>query len=177
MLLTSLVLAGVNDQDEAGYLSAEEIALLDLDGCEVAVLSACETGLGRQAGWQGVQGLQRGFHQAGARHVLASLWSVSDPATSVLMEQFYRQLWDNKQSPLQALRQAQLYVLKHPERVQERTKVLREMLVKRGISEEALISRGIGRKALILPPGTDKGKRSPVAWWAPWVVSGRPAGR
>src|SRR5207302_9731842 len=104
MLLCSLVLAGVNDTGEAGYLSAEEIALLDLEGCELAVLSACETALGRQAGWQGVQGLQRGFHQAGARHVLASLWSVSDPATSVLMEEFYHLLWQKQSTPLEALR-------------------------------------------------------------------------
>src|SRR5262249_52276071 len=93
MLLASLVLAGVNDKGEEGYLSAEEIALVELTGCELAVLSACETALGRQAGWQGVQGLQKGFHQAGARHVLASLWSVSDPATSALMEHFYARLW------------------------------------------------------------------------------------
>jgi CHAT domain-containing protein len=174
MLLASLVLAGVNDKGEEGYLSAEEIALVDLTGCELAVLSACETALGRQAGWQGVQGLQKGFHQAGARHVLASLWSVSDPATSVLMDHFYQQLWGRKQTPGQALRQAQLFVLMHPERVRERTKELRKLLMKRGVTEEVLAARGVGKNAMALPAGAEK-KHSPVAWWAPWVLSGVPA--
>jgi CHAT domain-containing protein/tetratricopeptide (TPR) repeat protein len=174
MLLASLVLAGVNDKGEEGYLSAEEIALQDLTGCELAVLSACETALGRQAGWQGVQGLQRGFHQAGARHVLASLWSVSDPATSVLMERFYRRLWEKQESPMQALREAQLFVLKNPGRVLARAGELRKDLLERGVAEEALAARGIGKRSATLPAGA-AGKRSPVAWWAPWVLSGVPA--
>jgi CHAT domain-containing protein len=93
-----------------------------------------------------------------------------------LMEQFYEQLWTKKQSPLQALRQAQLFVLKNPARVQERTKDLRDLLVKRGIAEEVLAARGIGKQAEFLPGGgkTQRERRSPVAWWAAWVVSGRP---
>jgi CHAT domain-containing protein/Tfp pilus assembly protein PilF len=173
MLLTSLVLAGVNEQGEEGYLSAEEIALQDLSGCELAVLSACETGVGRQAGWQGVQGLQRGFHQAGARHVLASLWSVSDPATSLLMERFYANLWQKDLPPAQALRQAQLFVLKNPDSVRQRSRVLLADVRKRGL--DVALLRGVGKKAVALPtvdkPGTP---RSPVAWWAPWVLSGAP---
>jgi tetratricopeptide (TPR) repeat protein/CHAT domain-containing protein len=176
MLLCSLVLAGVNDTGEPGYLSAEEIALLDLTGCELGVLSACDTGLGQQAGWQGVQGLQRGFHQAGARHVLASLWSVSDPATSVLMEEFYRHLWEKKLPPVQALRQAQLFVLRHPERVLQRDRELVKRLADSKTSPTLLAQRGIGRKAKQGIPRPGVGKRSPVAWWAPWVLSGN-AGR
>jgi hypothetical protein len=57
------------------------------------------------------------------------------------MEHFYEQLWDKKQPPLQVLRQAQLFVLKNPARVQERTKKLRDLLIKRGISEEVLAAR------------------------------------
>src|SRR4029077_316668 len=121
-----------------GYLSAEEIALLDLSGCELAVLSACETAAGRQAGWQGVQGLQRGFHQAGAKHVMASLWSVSDPATSVLMEEFYRLLWQKQLPPLQALRQAQLFVLRTPHKVTQPDRELARRLKDAGHGEAAL---------------------------------------
>jgi CHAT domain-containing protein len=174
MVLTGLVLAGCNRAGADGLLTAEEIAGLDLRGCDLVVLSACETGLGKLAGWQGVQGLQRAFHEAGAGSLVASLWSVSDAATSVLMEHFYRHLWEKKQPPLQALRQAQLFVLKHPQRVQERAAELHALLVKR-VSEEALTWRGIGRKALALPAGSGKVKRSPVAWWAAWVLSGVPA--
>ena len=73
----------------AGLMTAEEVGGLDLKGCELAVLSACETGLGRTAGGEGVLGLQRAFHQAGCRTVVASLWRVDDAATSALMSRFY----------------------------------------------------------------------------------------
>jgi CHAT domain-containing protein/tetratricopeptide (TPR) repeat protein len=174
MLLCRLVLAGVNDKGEEGYLSAEEIALLDLSGCELAVLSACETSAGRQAGWQGIQGLQRGFHQAGARHVLASLWSISDPATSVLMEEFYRLLWAKKLSPLQALRQAQLFVLRNPGKVEDRARQLWKQLQGKQATKAGLAKRGIGDAAegIERPGGA---AQSPVAWWAPWLLSGAPA--
>jgi CHAT domain-containing protein/Tfp pilus assembly protein PilF len=175
MLTAGLVLAGANRGEGESILTAEEISGLDLRGCELAVLSACETALGKQEGYQGVMGLQRAFHDAGVQNLVASLWSVSDPATSVLMEHFYEQLWDKKQSPPQALRQAQLFVLHHPAVVQQRANELRTLLVKRGIAEDVLAARGIGKKALLLPAGSGKEKRSPVAWWAPWILSGMPA--
>ena len=98
----------------AGLMTAEEVSGLDLTGCELAVLSACETGLGRTAGGEGVLGLQRGFHQAGCRTVVASLWKVDDEATRALMERFYTNLWTQKLPVLEALRQAQLSVLDDP---------------------------------------------------------------
>jgi hypothetical protein len=112
-----------------------------------------------------VQGLQRGFHEAGVRNVVSSLWSVSDAATSVLMEEMYRQLWQKKLPAIAALRQAQLFVLKNPQRVVERARELHELLVKRGVSEEVLQSRGISKKAGTLPKEfkTGKRKRSPTA--------------
>jgi tetratricopeptide (TPR) repeat protein len=174
LVRTGLVLAGANRVGRAATLTAEEIAGLDLRGCELAVLSACETALGRLTYGQGVQGLPRAFHEAGVKNVLTSLWSVSDAATSVLMEHFYTQLWEKGQSPLQAMRRAQLFVLKNPWRVHKRAAELRERLVKRGVREEVLAARGIGRKAGLLPAGSSNAKRSPVAWWAPWVLSGVP---
>jgi hypothetical protein len=67
---------------------------------------------------QGVLGLQRAFHAAGARTTVCSLWSVHDAATSVLMEEFYKRLWaKQKLSKLEALRQAQRFVLDNPEAV------------------------------------------------------------
>jgi CHAT domain-containing protein len=176
LLVSGLVLAGGNEDTEGGRLTAEEVAGQDLGGVRLAALSACETALGRQAGWQGVQGLQRAFHEAGARNLLASLWSVSDPATSVLMEQFYSRLWQKKLAPPEALRQAQLFVLNQPARVRQRARELHDSLAKRGFPEEALQARGLGKKAVAMSPGGAKGpKRSPVAWWGPWVLSGVPA--
>jgi CHAT domain-containing protein len=115
-LLSGLVLAGANrpagpDQDD-GILTGVEVAVLDLSKVELAVLSACETGLGESAGGEGLLGLQRAFQVAGARSVVASLWKVDDKATRSLMERFYDNLWSKKLSKLEALRQAQLWMLR-----------------------------------------------------------------
>jgi CHAT domain-containing protein/tetratricopeptide (TPR) repeat protein len=99
----------------AGLMTAEEVSAIDLRGCELVVLSACETGLGRTAGGEGVLGLQRAFHQAGARTVVASLWKVDDEATRVLMTRFYANLWEKRLTPLESLRQAQLSILDDPD--------------------------------------------------------------
>ena len=72
-------------------LTAREIAQLDFRGLSLAVLSACQTGLG-ELKEDGVFGLQRGFKKAGARTLLMSLWSVDDEATQVMMSHFYRAL-------------------------------------------------------------------------------------
>ncbi len=103
-----------------GILTAEEIQALDLRDCDLVVLSACETGLGRLEAGQGVLGMQRAFQAAGGRAVVASLWKVDDAATAVLMERFYANLWTKKLPKLEALRQAQLDILKDPSLVDAR---------------------------------------------------------
>lgn len=115
-LLSGLVLAGANrpaapDRDD-GILTALEVEALDLSGVELATLSACETGLGETAGGEGLLGLQRAFQVAGARSVVASLWQVDDKATRDLLIRFYENLWKKKLPRLEALRQAQLWMLK-----------------------------------------------------------------
>ncbi len=57
-------------------------------------------------------GLRRSFRQAGARTVISSLWQVRDDSTQELMERFYENLWLKKRGTLEALRQAQLWMLK-----------------------------------------------------------------
>ena len=100
-------------QGDGGILTAEAIAGLDLRKLDLVVLSACETGLGDVAGGEGVMGLTRAFHIAAARSVVASLWQVNDAATKALMAEFYRNLWERNLSKLEALRQAQLTMLRH----------------------------------------------------------------
>jgi CHAT domain-containing protein len=172
LLLSGLVLSGANQHPENGILTALEVSNLDLRGCELVVLSACETGLGTIESGEGLLGLQRAFHLAGARTVVASLWSVSDPATSVLMEQFYKNLWSEKPlSRLEALRRAQLFVLKHPEAVKERARELRTLITRagRGSVEEL---RGKGKEVELAEPGVPATGLSHPAWWAPFVLSG-----
>ena len=86
LLLSGLFLAGANrrgeiaakDDGEDGVLTAFEVSSLDLTGCDLVVLSACETGLGEPEAGEGVYGLRRAFHMAGARSVVSALWEVSD---------------------------------------------------------------------------------------------------
>jgi tetratricopeptide (TPR) repeat protein len=122
-VLSGLVLAGANrppdrdnygvPQGDGGILTAEAIAQLPLAQQELVVLSACETGLGDVAGGEGVFGLQRAFHQAGAHTVVASLWKVDDDLTRPLMARFYDNLWQKGMGRLEALREAQLWMVKH----------------------------------------------------------------
>jgi CHAT domain-containing protein len=116
-LLSGLVLAGANHPQpggDDGYLTAEEVATLDLRGVELCVLSACETGLGEVAGGEGLLGLQRAFQLAGSHAVVASLWRVPDQATRHLMERFYSNLWgrEPRMTKIEALRDAQLWMLR-----------------------------------------------------------------
>lgn len=75
-----------------GILRSDEISIMDLSGCELVVLSACQTGLGYNHVSEGVYGLQRAFKLAGAKRILMSLWDVSDFHTSLLMESLYKHL-------------------------------------------------------------------------------------
>jgi CHAT domain-containing protein len=69
-----------------------------LNNTELAVLSACETGLGDVKGSEGVFGLQRAFKMAGVKYLLMSLWSVNDEIANLFMQQFYENWLTNKTS-------------------------------------------------------------------------------
>ena len=120
-LLSGLAFAGANREPVSGegdgILTAQEIAFLPLESVDMAILSACETGLGEVAGGEGLIGIQRAFQVAGVRTTVASLWKVDDQATRKLMELFYTNLLEKKMSRLDALREAQLHILNHPESV------------------------------------------------------------
>lgn len=86
-----------------GVVSAAELAAWDLSSCELAVLSACESGLGLAATGQGLASLAKALHLAGAADVVLSLWKVDDGATRELMERFYAYLWREGLAPHAAL--------------------------------------------------------------------------
>lgn len=111
---TGLLLAGAentlrNDtinEAENGILFAAEVQELPLLGCQLVVLSACETGLGELQNGEGVYGLQRAFMEAGAEAVIMSLWRVDDQATQKLMQLFYSFYIREKQDKAGAFRRA-----------------------------------------------------------------------
>jgi CHAT domain-containing protein len=98
-------------QMEDGLLTGLEASLLNLQGTELVILSACESGAGEVKIGEGVMSLRRAFRIAGAQTVLASHWKVSDKATSQLMTEFMRR-WQAGEPRAQALRQAQLTLLR-----------------------------------------------------------------
>jgi len=107
--LSALVLSLLDEQGrpQDGFLRAHEIYNLNLPA-DLVVLSACQTGLGKEVKGEGLVGLTRGFMYAGAARVMVSLWSVNDKATAELMTRFYQRMLDQGQSPAAALRAAQV---------------------------------------------------------------------
>jgi CHAT domain-containing protein/tetratricopeptide (TPR) repeat protein len=161
MVMTGLVFAGANQPGTPGrgVVTGEALVNLNLSGLELAVLSACETGLGDVADGEGTFGLQRAFHLAGTRDVVASLWKVSDQATAALMALFYQNLWQKDSPPIEALRQAQLEIYRHPDQIPELAKGFRGKFVEvTGSGDEAV------------KPGRD-GKAHPRLW-AAFTLSG-----
>jgi CHAT domain-containing protein len=90
-----------------GFLRLHEIFNLQLNA-DLVVLSACETGLGKEIKGEGLIGLTRGFMYSGAPRVVASLWNVDDLATAELMKLFYQRMLKDGLPAGTALRAAQL---------------------------------------------------------------------
>lgn len=157
-LLSGLVFAGANDpppipddpaalavMPDDGYLTADEIALMPLDGAELVVLSACESGLGKTAGGEGMLGIQRAFQLAGARSTISTLWTINDEATRRIMEEFYRNYLKKHLTPLESLRAAQRWALDNPD----------------------LVPRGADA-----PLDAQPARRLPPRFWAAFTLSG-----
>jgi CHAT domain-containing protein/tetratricopeptide (TPR) repeat protein len=88
---TGVVLSLVGNKSEDGFLRTDEVFNLHL-GSPLVMLSACETGLGKEKRGEGVMGLTRAFMYAGAPTVGVTLWSVADKSTADLMTDFYKRL-------------------------------------------------------------------------------------
>jgi CHAT domain-containing protein/tetratricopeptide (TPR) repeat protein len=117
LLSSGLVFAGANrrraaasEQDD-GILTAEEVAALDLEGVEWAVLSACDTGLGHVRAGEGVFGLRRAFQLAGVRTVVMSLWAVEDRSAGSWMRALYDARLRRQLDTADAVHSASLAVL------------------------------------------------------------------
>lgn len=106
---SAILFSMINERGEPleGYLRMIDVFNLNLPA-ELVVLSACQTGLGKNIESEGLVGLTRGFMYAGAKRVVVSLWKVSDSSTSELMVRFYTNMLKKGQSPAAALRSAQL---------------------------------------------------------------------
>ncbi len=117
LLLSGLALSGANLRDRAsadqddGILTAEEIGVLDLSSVEWAVLSACDTGVGRIHAGEGVLGLRRALRIAGVRTAIMSLWRVDDRAARRWMRTLYEARWKMGLDTPRSIHRASLSVL------------------------------------------------------------------
>ncbi len=96
-----------------GFLRLHEIYNLDL-GAGLVVLSACDTGAGKEVRGEGLMGITSGFLAAGVPQLMVSLWEVGDRSTAELMKRFYDQLLEGGHPAAEALRRAQLSMLAEP---------------------------------------------------------------
>jgi len=111
--LSALVLSQVDSKGAAldGFLRVPDVYNFNLSA-ELVVLSACQTGLGKEVRGEGLMGLTRAFLYAGAPRVIVSLWNVNDRATADLMASLYRNMLREGKQPAAALRAAQLELRK-----------------------------------------------------------------
>lgn len=108
---TGIVLSLVGNKSGDGFLRTDEVFNLNLGG-SLVMLSACETGLGKEKRGEGVIGLTRAFMYAGAPTVGVSLWSVADKSTADLMTDFYKRLLSTPDaSPTASMRAAQVAMI------------------------------------------------------------------
>ncbi|HWD39795.1 MAG TPA: CHAT domain-containing protein, partial [Fimbriimonas sp.] len=113
LLRSGLALAGadrVRDHKFDGIVTSLELAGLDLNGTQLVVLSACDTGLGDIVNGEGVFGMQRSLHIAGAQTIVMSLWDIDDTSAARFMTAMYAHL-ARGEGRAQALRSAQLQLL------------------------------------------------------------------
>jgi CHAT domain-containing protein len=159
-LLSGLVLAGANRppavQGQDGILTAEEVAYLPLANVDMVVLSACETDLSVVQEGERIAGLQRAFQVAGAACTVTSLWKVDDQATSQLMARFYQNHWEHRMSKLDALREAQLWMLNHVPASGQRQR--RGTIARVNLAEK--------------PPSKPASERTSPYYWGAFVLSG-----
>lgn len=111
--LSAIVLSMIDEQGNTqdGFVRTHDIYNLKLPA-ELVVLSACETGLGKDVKGEGIEGLTRAFMYAGARRVIVSLWNVNDKATAALMQRLYTGMLRSGKTPAAALRAAQIEMLR-----------------------------------------------------------------
>lgn len=95
------------DNIEDGIVTAKELSNLNLSNVDLAIVSACSSGMGDVAS-EGIFGLQRGFKLAGVKSLIMSLWKIDDAATSMFMTEFYKHYLkgETKRESLQAAQSA-----------------------------------------------------------------------
>jgi hypothetical protein len=120
-----------------GRLTAAEVLEFWQLDAELVTLSACESGLGRKGGGEGLLGFAQAFLLAGSRAVLLTLWQVDDTATALLMDRFYKNLLGKREDGAKALPKA--------EALREAKQWLRSLTAKEALDRLGVITQGVVR--------------------------------
>ena len=108
-----LCLSGYNvDENNSGYISAREIQYMDLKGTELAVLSACNTGLGENISGEGIYGIRRAFELAGCQTLLLTVEEVDDFNSAIFMKVFYER-YNETNNIYQSFKDTKEYLKEH----------------------------------------------------------------
>jgi Flp pilus assembly protein TadD len=133
---------------------------------DMVTLSACETGLGKQGGGDGLLGFAQSFLLAGSRSVCLSLWKVDDTATALLMDRFYRNLLEKKMTKAEALHESKNWLKNlSVTEATDRLGVLAEGVSRGGKTARDVVSA--------LPKDTTKPFEHPK-YWAAFILIGSP---
>jgi CHAT domain-containing protein len=160
-----------------GRLTAAEVLEYWKLDAELVTLSACESGLGRQGGGDGLLGFAQSFLLAGSRSVCLSLWQVDDTATALLMDRFYRNLLGKREDdgkPMDkaaALREAKQWLRNVP---------VSEALARLGAITDGVVrgQRPVRKEMRDVPESKDAtGEYKPYAhprYWSAFILLGDP---
>ncbi|MFN7761672.1 MAG: CHAT domain-containing protein [Pseudanabaena sp.] len=105
----SFIIFGNGDKIRLGEITDWQIPNIDL-----IILSACQTGVGKLGSGVEILGFGYQVQKAGAKQAIASLWKVDDAGTQALMTAFYGELQKGDVTVTEALRRAQVALIKSP---------------------------------------------------------------
>jgi CHAT domain-containing protein len=160
-----------------GRLTAAEVLEYWQLDTELVTLSACDSGLGRQGGGDGLLGFAQAFLLAGGRSVCLSLWQVDDTATALLMDRFYRNLLGKREDGIKAMGKATA--------LQEAKQWLRNVPASEALTRLGVLTEGVVRgqrpareeMRAVPKPKDAAGDYKPYAhprYWSAFILLGDP---
>ena len=140
---------------------------------DLVTLSACESGLGRQGGGDGLLGFAQAFLLAGSRSVCLSLWQVDDTATALLMDRFYRNLLGKREDGAKPMPKA--------EALREAKHWLRNLTADEASQRLGVLTNGVVRgerpvrqEMKAVPKAKDDKPYAHPRYWAAFILMGDP---
>ncbi|MBC6011028.1 CHAT domain-containing protein [Catenibacterium faecis] len=138
-----LCLSGYNiDENNSGYISAREIQYMDLKGTELAVLSACNTGLGENISGEGIYGIRRAFELAGCQTLLLTVEEVDDFNSAIFMKSFYER-YNETNNIYQSFKETKEYLKEHGLKELQELRDVFEKEMKNEINNQIVYTRNL----------------------------------